>query len=206
MKISLEQVCKRFQRHWIFSNITCSFTAPGAWALLGANGSGKSTLLRIIGGMQAATQGSKITYTLNGKSISANSIFPYISFCAPGMELVEELTLREFFDFHFSFKHTRHGLSVPEIIDITGLAHAADKQIGDFSSGMKQRVKLAQAIFADTPVLLLDEPCTNLDQAGVDQYTQWMENYTADRLVIVASNDVREYFFCKERLSVEDYK
>jgi ABC-type multidrug transport system ATPase subunit len=206
MKISLDQVSKRFQRHWIFSNITHTFTSPGAWALLGANGSGKSTLLRIIGGIQAATQGSKIAYSIDGKDIPVNNIFPYISFCAPGMELVEELTLREFFDFHFSFKKPLAGLTVEKIIELTGLQAAADKQIGDYSSGMKQRVKLAQAIFSDTPVLLLDEPCTNLDQAGVEQYTSWIETYAGNRLVIVASNDVREYFFCKEQLSVEDYK
>lgn len=206
MKISLEQVGKRFQRHWIFSNVNYTFTSPGAWALLGANGSGKSTLLRIIGGMQAATQGSKISYSNGGKDIPVNNIFPYISFCAPGMELVEELTLREFFDFHFSFKKLLPGLSIPQILELTGLQAAADKQIGDYSSGMKQRVKLAQAIFSDTEILLLDEPCTNLDLAGVDQYTRWMETYAGNRLVIVASNDVREYFFCKEQLNVEDYK
>ena len=71
---------------------------------------------------------------------------------------------------------------------------------------MKQRVKLAQAIFADTPILLLDEPCTNLDQAGVEQYRGWMEQYSKNRLVIVASNDEREYFFCKEVIDVERYK
>ena len=71
---------------------------------------------------------------------------------------------------------------------------------------MKQRVKLAQAIFSDTPVLLLDEPCTNLDQQGVDQYTSWIDQYTKDRLVIVASNDVREYYFCKDNIALENYK
>jgi ABC-type multidrug transport system ATPase subunit len=71
---------------------------------------------------------------------------------------------------------------------------------------MKQRVKLAQAIFADSPVLLLDEPCTNLDQQGVAQYREWMEQYAANRMVIVASNDPREYFFCKEQIVLEDYK
>ncbi|PZF74607.1 ABC transporter ATP-binding protein [Taibaiella soli] len=205
MKISLEHTSKRFLRHWIFKDINYTFSAPGAYALLGANGSGKSTLLRIIAGMQNPSLG-KVFHFDNDKLIENSNLFPYISFCAPGMEIVEEFTLHEFLEFHFSFKKMLPGLSISSIIELCGLQAAADRVIGEFSSGMKQRVKLAQAIFADTPMLLLDEPCTNLDQAGVEQYTNWMEQYAKNRLVIVASNDVREYFFCKEQLTVEDYR
>jgi ABC-type multidrug transport system ATPase subunit len=226
MKISLEHISKKFQRYWIFKELTYSFTSPGAYALLGANGSGKSTLMRVIAGIQNPSKG-KVHFEVEGKTIEANSVFPYLSYCAPGMEIVEELTLREFLDFHFTFKKTlpasgynsegidghtaRSGkntgrMSVDEIIALSGLQDAADKPIADYSSGMKQRVKLAQAIFSDTPALLLDEPCTNLDQAGVVQYREWMETYAKNRLVIVASNDVREYFFCKEQIEVEQYK
>lgn len=205
MKISLEHISKKFQRYWIFKDINYTFTAPGTYALLGANGSGKSTLLRIIAGIQSPSRG-KVYYKNGNTLIEVNTIFPYISFCAPGMDIVEELTLKEFFSFHFSFKKPIRGYSVNDIIGFTGLGDAADKPIGDYSSGMKQRVKLAQAFFSDTPVLLLDEPCTNLDQTGVAQYTDWIEQFTQDRLVIIASNDVKEYFFCKEQIEVEAYK
>ncbi len=204
MKISLEQVSKRFQRHRIFKDINCSFVSPGAYALLGPNGSGKSTLLRMIAGMQSPSTG-KVLYE-NGTAIDAKDIFRHISFCAPGQELVEELTLREFLDFHFSFKKPLSQLSTERIIELSGLGAAADKPIYDYSSGMKQRVKLAQAIFSDTPVLLLDEPCTNLDDKGINQYNDWMTAYAKGRLVIVASNDPREYGFCSERLVMEDYQ
>lgn len=203
--ISLDQVSKRFQRYWIFKDISCTFEAGKAWCLLGANGSGKSTLMRVIAGMQNPSKG-KVHYQAGDKQLTTSEVFKDISFCAPGMEIVEELTLREFLDFHFSFKRLLPGLSVTDVIEITGLKAAADKPIGDYSSGMKQRVKLAQAIFADTPILLLDEPCTNLDQAGMEQYRDWIEKYATSRLVIVASNDVREYFFCREQIVLEDYK
>lgn len=205
MKISLEQIGKRFQRYRIFKNISYTFSVPGNYALLGPNGSGKSTLLRIIAAMQAPSDG-KVYYHLNDKAIETNAVFPYISFCAPGMEIVEELSFREFLDFHFSFKKPLPGFDINTIIEITGLSKNADKPIGDYSSGMKQRVKLAQALFSDTPVLLLDEPCTNLDEQGVDQYRGWIEQYGKGRMVIVASNDVREYYFCEEQLVMEDYK
>ena len=206
MTITLEQVSKRFQRYWIFKGIDHSFTAAETYALLGNNGSGKSTLLRVIAGMQNPSKG-KVTYTDDsGKQQEGNSLYHYISFCAPGQEIVEELTLREFFDFHFSFKKPIAGLTIQDIINLTGLNAAADKPIGDYSSGMRLRVKLAQAIFSDTPVLLMDEPCTNLDEQGVQQYRDWMEQYGKDRLIIVASNDVREYFFCRHKIALEDYK
>jgi ABC-type multidrug transport system ATPase subunit len=206
MKIVLEHISKRFQKYWIFKDINYSFTAPGAYALLGPNGSGKSTLLRVLSGMQAPSLG-KITFlNKEGSTIPLSEIYSSVSFCAPGMELVEELTLQEFLDFHFSFKRPLANLNPEKIIEIIGLKDAGGKPIGDYSSGMKQRVKLAQAIFSDTPILLLDEPCTNLDQQGMEQYRNWMEQYTSGRLIIVASNDAREYFFCREQLVIEDYK
>lgn len=205
MIITLENIGKRFQRHRIFKDVGHSFKAPNAYALLGSNGSGKSTLLRIIAGMQSPSLG-KVRFYNGQQELEPNKVFSLISFCAPGMELVEELTLQEFFEFHFSFKQLMPGMTIESIIKKTGLEGAANKPVGDYSSGMKQRVKLAQAIFSDTPALLLDEPCTNLDQQGVEQYREWMEEYSKNRLVIVASNDPREYFFCREVVEIERYK
>ncbi|HTN18751.1 MAG TPA: ABC transporter ATP-binding protein [Chitinophagaceae bacterium] len=203
MKISVEAVSKRFIHHTIFRNVNLQFNTQESYALLGANGSGKSTLLRIIAGMQTPSKG-KVFYADAGKPVPQEQVFRQISFCAPGMELIEEMTLTEVLQFHFSFKSILPGLSIARVIELTGLQSAAGKQIGDFSSGMKQRVKLAQAIFSHTPVLLLDEPCTNLDQQGVQQYTEWMTQYTRERLVIVASNELREYQFCRHKIHMTD--
>ena len=206
MDISLHNVGKRFQRHTVFKGINYTFRSPGAYALLGSNGSGKSTLLRILAGMQSPSAGSVSFTGDKGGEMEAGKLFQNISFCAPGQELVEEFTLKEFLGFHFSFKRPLRGLSARQLIDIAGLQAAADRPIYDYSSGMKQRVKLLQAIFSDTPVLLLDEPCANLDEAGVGQYREWMDKYGNGRLVVVASNDPREYYFCTERLVVEEYR
>lgn len=206
MNITLQNISKRFQRHWIIKELSYTFSQGGTYSILGANGSGKSTFVRMLAGMQNPSIG-KVQYTGDGgELIPLSNVFSRVSFCAPGQEIVEELTLREFLEFHFSFKRMLPGLDINSVIDLTGLKHAANRQVGDFSSGMKQRVKLAQAIFAESEVLLLDEPCTNLDQQGVEQYRDWMERYAGKRTVIVASNDVREYFFCREQLNIEDYK
>jgi len=205
MKISLDHISKKFQRYRIFKDISYSFTSPGAYAILGPNGSGKSTLLRLIAGIQSPSSGT-LGYITGNTAIDNKDIYKHISFCAPGQEIIEEFTLREFLNFHFSFKKPLAGFDINSIIEKTGLKDVAGKQITNYSSGMKQRIKLAQAIFTDSAVLLLDEPCTNLDQQGVEQYREWIETCTTNRLVIVASNDVREYFFCTQQLNVSDYQ
>ena len=87
-----------------------------------------------------------------------------------------------------------------------GLKNAAKKQIRNFSSGMKQRLKLALAIFDQAPILLLDEPCSNLDQEGIQTYHQLMQAYAMHKLIIVASNDPQEYQFCSQQLSLSNFK
>ena len=206
MKIVLEHISKRFQRYWIFKDINYTFNKTDAVALLGPNGSGKSTLLRIIAGMQSPSLG-KIRFCDNNDEVIADEkVFNNISFCAPGQELVEELTLREFFDFHFSFKRPLPGLSIDKIIQLSGLNDAADKPIGDYSSGMKQRLKLAQCILSDTPAIFLDEPCTNLDNEGISLYQQLISDYGKGRLIFVSSNVEVEYSFCKVKINITDYK
>jgi ABC-type multidrug transport system ATPase subunit len=71
---------------------------------------------------------------------------------------------------------------------------------------MKQRLKLAQAVFSDTPVLLLDEPCTNLDLEGYRLYHNLITSYCNHKMVIICSNEEAEIDFCKERLNIVDYK
>ena len=127
-------------------------------------------------------------------------------FCAPYLEVIEEMTATEFLKFHSSFKPLLPQVSIAEIINIVGLQKAAGKQIRFYSSGMKQRIKLAQAIFADVPVMLLDEPCTNLDASGYELYHRLIETYCLHKLIVVSSNDINEYDFCRERISILDYK
>lgn len=205
MTISLENTGKRYNYEWIFRGLTAEFTTGNAYAILGPNGSGKSTLLQIIAGALSHSSG-KIKYSLGQKEIPIEDLFLHIALSAPYLELVEELTLTEFLGFHRKFKPFLPGLTIPEIIERTGLEKAAHKQIRHFSSGMKQRVKLAQAIFSDVPVVLLDEPCTNLDAEGVALYRRLVAGHCGGRLLIVSSNDEQEYRMCKERIQMTDYK
>ncbi|HNE93822.1 MAG TPA: ABC transporter ATP-binding protein, partial [Chitinophagaceae bacterium] len=71
---------------------------------------------------------------------------------------------------------------------------------------MKQRIKLAQAFFSNTPVLLLDEPCTNFDAAGFNLYENLLTNYCSNKLVIICSNDENEIKQCHYRLNMLNFK
>ena len=205
MKINLAQAGKRFNREWIFRNASLEFLPTQSYAITGPNGSGKSTLLQAIAGMLQLSEGT-IAYQYQDKAIQTEKAYQQISFCAPYLELIEEMTLAEFLQFHFKFKPHLPNLSIKEIIALASLTEAAHKQIRHYSSGMKQRAKLAQAIFSHTSVVLLDEPCSNLDVKGIELYHSLVHDYCKDRLVIVCSNDEIEYSFAKERLSVLDYK
>ncbi len=204
MKIRFSNAGKRFNREWIFRHLNLEFNSNTSYAVTGPNGSGKSTLLQCIGGMLQLSEGN-VSYTLD-KQVDPENVFKHVSIAAPYLEVVEEMTLKEFLNFHKQFKSFRQNLAIDQIIEIIGLSSATEKQIRNYSSGMKQRVKLAQCIFSDTDVVLLDEPCSNLDAAGIQLYHDLIKNYCSDRLVVVCSNDVVEYEFCKEQINMNELK
>ena len=197
MRISVTDAGKRFNREWIFRNLSLELHSNQHYAITGHNGSGKSTFLQCIAGSLYTTEG-KITFTLNGKLLEPEVVYKQLSICAPYLELIEEMTAIEFLNYHASFKPLIKGWDATGIIEEIGLSKAKQKQIRYFSSGMKQRVKLAQAFFSDSPLLLLDEPCTSLDQQGIDLYKLLISSLCKNRLVLISSNDAIEYGSCTE--------
>jgi ABC-type multidrug transport system ATPase subunit len=204
MQINLSGAGKRFNREWIFKNADLRFSSGNSYAITGPNGSGKSTFLQCVGGLMQLSEG-KISFN-DEEEIAAEKVYQSLSFCAPYLELLEEMTLKEFLFFHKGFKPFLNNYSEEEVASIVDLKHAYNKQIRYYSSGMKQRVKLAQAILSGSELILLDEPCSNLDAKGIALYHSLINEYCKDRLVIVSSNDEVEYGFCKERISIIDFK
>lgn len=205
MKIELEQIGRRFNREWIFRKINYSFCLGKSYAILGINGSGKSTFLQVISGSLAPSEG-KLSYSFNDKSIDVEQIFEHLSIATPYLELIEEFTLAELLNFHFQFKKRIHNLNNEQIIGLLDMEKSKNKQLKYFSSGMKQRVKLILAFCSDTPILLLDEPTSNLDEQGIQWYKKLVSDFTKNRLTIVCSNQSHEYDFCQEQLFITDYK
>lgn len=198
-EIRLEHIGRRFNRDWIFRQLDYTFVSGSRYAVLGPNGSGKSTLLRVISGSLSPSEG-QIKYFGNGKPVAPEQVYRELSVAAPYMDLIEEFTLREMIRFHFGHKKLLEGFDEPAVAEYIGLGPSMDKALRFFSSGMKQRVKLALACFSAGRILLLDEPIVNLDSDAVGWYHRLLEDTVKDRLLIICSNQEEEYRTCDERL------
>ena len=205
MKITLKELGRRFNREWIFKDVNLSFRSNSSYAILGPNGSGKSTLLQVIASSLNPSSGT-IDYSFEGRDIDPDLLYQYLSIAAPYIDLIEEFSLSEMIDFHFSFKRPLPDFNKEAIIRLLDLEKSKHKALRFFSSGMKQRTKLALAFCSDTPILLLDEPTSNLDIKGVDWYLSLVDAFSKNRLVIVCSNQEHEYGFCQRQIEITDYK
>jgi ABC-type multidrug transport system ATPase subunit len=203
--ISAHNLNKRFNREWIFRKLSYQFNTGNIYAITGPNGSGKSTLLQVLSGFVPQSGGS-LSYSLNDKSIPVEEIFKHISIAAPYMDLIDEFTLTEQLNFHFKLAKIRNAISIEELIRIMYLEDARDKFIRNFSSGMKQRVKLALAFYTQTNAVILDEPGTNLDQKAFNWYTTELAKLPAQTLVLIASNNPAEYPTGTEIMDIQGFK
>ena len=199
--IQLHNVGKRFNNDWIFKSLDYTFTWGNHYVIIGKNGSGKSTLLQCIAGFTNPSKG-----TIEFTNCSSDLIYKMVSIAAPYLELIEEMTAAEQIHFHKKFKGLRNHIDTNTILEKTGLKGTANKEIRNFSSGMKQRLKLGLAFFSDCPILLLDEPCSNLDKEGQQIYLDLVEEVKQEKLIIVASNDPIEYQFCQHQIDIMQYK
>jgi ABC-type multidrug transport system ATPase subunit len=205
VQITLSDIGKKFNRQWVFKGINLEISSQQSLALVGNNGSGKSTLIQIIFNFQTYSKGS-INYWLNQILLTEEELVGKIAFAAPYLELFEDFTLIEMLQFHFKLIPKQADISLEEMISNGGLGGQENKAVKYFSSGMKQRLKLLMAIYADTPLLLLDEPCSNLDNQGIEWYRNLVQTQLKKRTIIIASNQLFEYDFCDSTLSVQDFK
>lgn len=205
MEISLEQIGKRYRGNWVFRGVDRCVHQAERLAVLGPNGSGKSTLLQIIAGLLLPSEGHLHLMRADGQRLSSEEHVQSISFTAPYLELPEELPLRVLLKHHFRFRSLISGLSLADLPTLWMLDREADVPVKYFSSGMKQRVKLGLALLTETPIVLLDEPLTNLDDRGREWYHDLIAHWAVDRTVIVASNREDEYVFCTSQLDIRNF-
>lgn len=203
MEIILQDIGKKYGRSWIFRRLNYEFFSGNGYAILGSNGSGKSTLLQLISGFFSPSAGN-IHYQRANRKLPPEEFFRFIGMATPYMELPEELTLQEMLTFHSRFKKPL--LPIQEIMERIGLHKEKDKEIKDFSSGMRQRLRLGLAILFDSDIVLLDEPTTHLDVKAISWYQQLLKDHIGNRCLIISSNQPEEYALCTNYLYVEEYK
>jgi ABC-type multidrug transport system ATPase subunit len=205
MKIIATGVEKKFRKEWIFKKFNGTFSAGSAYALLGPNGSGKSTLLKILAQFSLPTNGQVVFQQADGSGVAADEAHRYIAYAAPYVELIEEFTLAELILFLQKLDFLSSELTVDSIEKYMDLSPGKAKLIKNYSSGMRQKIKLAIALLSPRPILCLDEPTSNLD----DQAKQWFikklqENRS--RLILIASNEAIEISLCDQHIAIADFK
>ncbi|MBI3519485.1 MAG: ABC transporter ATP-binding protein [Bacteroidetes bacterium] len=204
--IKVTHAGKKFGREWIFRKVDLEINPSEKIVILGLNGSGKSTLLQAMTGYLSLNEGS-VTYYHNGALIEAEDHYKLISLASPYLELIEDFTLQEQIEHTHIYKPFLKSLDITQVIELSGLAAHKDKFIKLFSSGMRQRLKLTLAILADSPILFLDEPTTNLDATVIDWYKQLIATYAMHKTIVVCSNSIKEeYAFCERIITMENFK
>jgi ABC-type multidrug transport system ATPase subunit len=205
IRIELNGVSKRYNREWIFRDLTETFHPGQVYAITGPNGSGKSTLLSVLWGQTPPSQGN-VRYHGEKRIVPEDEVFHHVSIAAPYMDLIEEFTLLEQLQFHFSMKPIRHGLTIQAALERMYLTGARNKHISNFSSGMKQRVKLGLAFYTQSDILFLDEPGTNLDRQAFDWYLRQLDDVSPGCTLFIASNQEAEYPLNAQKIEITNYK
>lgn len=206
VRISLENIAKKYKNEWIFKNLNLEINSNEPIAIIGSNGSGKSTLMQVMAGIIPQNKGHISYFSSQNQKIEPENIYYQIAFVAPYLELIEEFTLTEAVDFHTEFKPFINGLSKNDFLEEINLKSHKDKSIKNFSSGMKQKLKLALAFKDNSEILFLDEPTANLDLNTQDWYLENVQKILDSKIVIVSSNEPKEYSFCKNHLNILNYK
>lgn len=202
IQIKAQEIDIQRQQRWLYNNASFSIEGSPMWAIKGRNGSGKSTLLQLLIGYIEPTLGS-IVWSIDQKEIDRMDISQHITYASPSMQLPMHLTLKEFMRMHQTFKPFL--IPLDEILD--GLSLPTDVRLSKFSTGMLQRVKLAQACYSSSKLVALDEPMSNLDEEG----KQWIEavlfGHEAlfhDRMLLIASNEEREVARIRTTLQITE--
>lgn len=203
--LQASNLTKRYNYQTIFKNFNYTFENSSTYAILGHNGSGKSTLLKVLSGYLTPSEG-QMDIIINEKKIEKDKQYKYVNFIAPYIQLIEDFTLQELLNFHFSFKNIIADQTISSLLEVLELNNIKNKFLYQFSSGMKQRIKLILAFLTESNVILLDEPVTNLDDKGVEWYHQLIKQFTNNRLIIIASNRKDEYYFCNKRIYISEFK
>lgn len=203
--ITLDRLQKTFGNQHILQDVSYSFATGSKTVILGSNGSGKSTLIKILSGAQEATENAPVYSFENNPTPSAQA-GSICSIAAPYVALNPMFSLKETLDFHHKMCGFVDGVDLDYWITKAGLSPHVNKRIKTYSSGMQQRVRLLLAIASPRPLLLLDEPTSNLDKDGVAFYQALIKELTTDKTIIVASNYIEhEYDFCDGELLLEKH-
>jgi len=204
--LNVIQLAKSFGANTVFSDVAFEHQAD-TLGIAGSNGSGKSTFLKCLGGLLRPSNGT-IEWKENGNTLSKEEFKTLLGYAAPYINLYDELSCRENLEFLSKVRHDpESNAQITNWISNVELTHVADQPFGTLSTGQQQRLRLASALFHDPQILLLDEPGSNLDEAGRALISDIAHIFRAsDKLLIIASNNPDELALCEHVFSIEQQK
>jgi ABC-type multidrug transport system ATPase subunit len=197
LRVYLYDIAKRYEQQFILKSLDRKYEAGEIYGLAGPNGAGKSTLMKIISGYLNYSSG-KLEYWNGEQLVQRNEVYTEVSYVAPYMAVTDEFSLEEMFVFQQRFKAFRQRMLFSEFLDTIELKNQGSKPIKYYSSGMQQKIKLGLSILADSSLLLIDEPTSYLDSTAKAWFLEILGKNKSDRTVIIASNDVEDFFYCTE--------
>ncbi len=200
-KLTADGLAMRYGRRVLFRDLSFE-VAPGApLAITGRNGAGKSTLLKILAGVLEPINGT-VKLVDEGKEVK-DELRPHsVGFVAPYLHLYAPFSARE----NLAFLAQARRLSdrqerIYEVLDRVGLLERAEDHLSTYSTGMRQRLRIAAALLHDPPLLLLDEPSATLDESGRELAESIIG--MKEKIIVVATNDPDEAALCATRLHLE---
>ena len=205
--LTLNGIAKRFGRRILFRKLSVSVEGGQALAITGSNGSGKSTLLKIIAGVMTPSKGD-VCLTLEGTAVALEDRPMQMGFVSPYLNVYDGFTARENLAFIAKARRLSNASDlIEELISAVALKGRENDPVQTYSSGMKQRVKFAAAMLTSPAVLILDEPTTNLDVAGIRMVKNLMQRQKErNGVIVLASNDAEEVKWCDTAIDVEAHR
>ena len=188
--IEVTNVSKWFGQKVAVSGLSCSF-GPGVTGLLGPNGAGKTTLFRMISGLTSVSNG---TITVLGRNPRTDvSVFASVALVPDEDAVYNDLTGRQFVRYSADLSNVTDRAKPEEALSIVEMGDTADRAIGGYSKGMRQRIKVAAALVTDPEVLILDEPLNGTDPIQRAHLIELFEGFgDQGRTVIVSSHVLEE--------------
>ncbi|MAT39581.1 MAG: ABC transporter ATP-binding protein [Ectothiorhodospiraceae bacterium] len=201
--ITVKDITQRFNRRTVLKDVNFTAEQGKVFGITGKNGSGKSTLVKIISGIISPTKGS-IAFTRNGEDIPSEKRHEHIGLVGPYLTLYEEFSALE----NLRFFHSIRGLKYDEqqsneLLARLDLPTDRSDPIAAYSSGMMQRMRFAFALLHDPAFLFLDEPTSNLDTDGKNKVHGIVRELSAERCIIIATNDYEDFVLCDDYYSVD---
>lgn len=201
IQLKADNLQKRYGQKTVFSDLSID-TATSVLGIAGVNGSGKSTLLKCLAGLQKLTSGI-FHWKIDGTPVDRKNLRNKLGFAAPYVQLYEELTVRENLEFIQNVRSLNHDMSVSDLLTPLGAHQLINHHFGELSTGQQQRIKLAAATIHNPDILLLDEPGSNLDEAGKEIIHSLVDSYKqSGRMVVIASNQQDELDLCNELIEL----